>query len=245
MTNRHHIEINGLSVEVVRKNIKNFHLRVYPPHGQVRVAVPLRLSNETIRQAITARLGWIRRHQNRLRAQDHPSECKLITGENLYFQGCRYQLDVIEHEGKPTVNLLNNTTIALQVRPGTNREKREAILDLWYRTQLRAQIPELIAKWIPQMGVMVAEWGIKKMKTRWGTCNVKARRIWLNLELAKKPVSCLEFILVHEMVHLLERHHNSRFRAFMDKLMPGWRLHQDQLNGLSLTHEKWANEGHL
>jgi predicted metal-dependent hydrolase len=127
----------------------------------------------------------------------------------------------------------------LRVRPGTDREKREAVLLRWYRQRLREQIPPLIAKWQPQIGVTTPHWGIKKMKTRWGTCNIEARRIWLNLELAKKPASCLEHILVHELVHLLERHHNEQFRQLMDKLMPQWRLHREELNRAPLAHEDW------
>ena len=126
------------------------------------------------------------------------------------------------------------------MRPGTSREEREAVLQRWYRRRLREQIPPLIAKWEPEIGVTVTEWGIKKMKTRWGTCNINARRIWLNLELAKKPVACLEYILVHEMVHLLERHHNERFKQLMDRLMPQWRLHREELNRAPLSHETWS-----
>jgi len=151
-----------------------------------------------------------------------------------------YRLDVIEHNGPATVRLANSTTLQLRVRPGTDRDKREEILHRWYRQRLREQIPPLIAKWEPKIGVEVADWGIKKMKTRWGTCTVEARRIWLNLELAKKPASCLEYILVHEMVHLLERHHNERFRALMDSFLPNWPLHRDELNRAPLAHEEWV-----
>jgi hypothetical protein len=153
----------------------------------------------------------------------------MITGEKHYVQGQRCRLNVIEHGGPATVGLSNNTTIELRVRPGSCREKRGAALNRWYRERLRGQIPQLIVKWEPELGVKVAEWRIKKMKTRWGTCNIDARRIWLNLELAKKPLSCLEYVLVHEMVHLLERYHNDCFRAYMDQVMPQWRLHRREL----------------
>ncbi len=164
----------------------------------------------------------------------------MVTGESHYVGGRRYRLDVIEHDGPAAVRLRNNTTLELRVRPGTSRAQREAVLHRWYRQRLREQIPQLISKWEPEIGVTVAEWGIKKMKTRWGTCNIDARRIWLNLELAKKPAACLEYILAHEMVHLLERHHNERFQQLMDRLMPQWRLHREELNRAPLSHENWV-----
>ena len=226
-------------MEVVRKDIQNLHLAVYPPNGRVRVAVPFRIDDEAVRLVVISRLGWIRRQQDRLSQQDRQSEREMITGESHHYLGRRYRLDVIEHDAPPAVTLPNNTTLELRVRPGTSRDKREAVLHQWYRRQLREQIPKLIGKWEPEIGVTVAEWGIKKMKTRWGTCNVDARRVWLNLELAKKPASCLEYVLVHEMVHFLERHHNDRFKSLMDRLMPQWRLHREELNRSPLSHENW------
>ncbi len=228
-----------MSVEVVRKDIKNLHLAVYPPNGRVRVAIPLRLDDEAVRLAVISRLGWIRRKQAGLKQQDRQSEREMFSGESHYVQGRRYRLDVIEYTGRTSVCLRNNNTLEMRVRPGTSGQNREAALHRWYRQLLRAQIPELIAKWEPVVGVNVADWGIKKMKTRWGTCNNAARRIWLNLELAKKPPSCLEYILVHEMLHLLERHHNDRFREYMDRFMPQWRLHREELNRAPLAHEDW------
>jgi hypothetical protein len=234
------MQVQGIPVEVVRKDIKNLHLGVYPPHGRVRVAAPLRLDDEAVRLAVISRLAWIRRQQKGFDQQDRQSEREMVTGESHYVQGRRYRLDVIERDGPPAVRLRNNTILELRVRPGASREQREAVLHRWYRRRLREQIPPLIAKWEPEIGVTVADWGIKKMKTRWGTCTIKARRIWLNLELAKKPAACLEYILVHEMVHLLERHHNDRFRNLMDKLMPQWRLHREELNRWPLAHEDWT-----
>ena len=163
----------------------------------------------------------------------------MVTGESHYYQGRRYRLDVIEHDGPPSVRLVNNTAMALRVRPGTSPDRRESMLHEWYRKQLRQQLPPLLDKWQPKVGVTVAELRIKKMKTRWGRCNAEARRIWVNLELAKKPVLCLEYILVHEMVHFLERHHNERFKTLMDELMPSWRLCREELNRAPLGHEAW------
>ncbi len=232
--------MQGIPVEVVRKDIKNLHLGVYPPEGRVRVAAPLRLDDEAVRLAVISRLKWIHRQQDGFERQDRQSQREMVTGESHYVQGRRYLLNVIEHEGPAVICLPNNKTLELRVPPGTSRDKREAVLHQWYRQRLREQIPQLIAKWEPEIGVTVAEWSIKKMKTRWGTCNIDARRIWLNLELAKKPASCLEYILVHEMVHLLERHHNERFKQLMDRLMPLWRLHREELNRAPLSHENWV-----
>jgi len=229
-----------MPVEVVRKDIKNLHLAVYPPNGRVRVAVPLRLDDDVVRLAVIARLNWIRRQQSRFEQQDRQSEREMVSGESHYVEGRRYRLDVVEGAGRPLVSLRNNNTLELRVRPGTSRKNREAALHRWYRQCLRNQIPELIRKWAPVIGVNVADWGVRKMKRRWGTCNVGARRIWFNLELAKKPLSCLEYILVHEMVHLLERHHNDQFREHMNRFMPQWRLQREELNRAPLAHEDWA-----
>lgn len=233
------MDIGGILVEVVRKDIKNLHVGVYPPGGRVRVAAPLRLDDDAVRLAVISRIGWIRRKRAEFEEQDRQSQREFVTGESHYFRGRRYRLNVVEHHGRPGVHLLNNTTMELRIRPGDNRDAREAILHRWYRRQLRDQLPSLLAKWERKIDVKVAEVRIKKMKTRWGSCNVKDRRIWINLELAKKPAMCLEYILVHEMVHLLERNHSDRFRDLMDMFMPQWRLHRDALNRAPLAHEAW------
>jgi predicted metal-dependent hydrolase len=238
-TERRRIHVSGIPVEIVRKDIKNLHVGVYPPSGRVRVAAPLRLDDDAVRLAVVSRLGWIRRQQAVFEQQDRQSEREMVTGESHYFQGCRYRLNVVEHDAPPSVWLPNNTTMELRVRPETNAAARGAALQLWYRQRLREQISPLLAKWQPRVGVTVAEVRVRKMKTRWGSCNSAARRVWLNLELAKKPTACLEYILVHEMVHLFERHHNDRFREFMDALMPSWRLSRDELNRAPLAHEDW------
>lgn len=238
-TERIKMEVSGIPVEVVRKGIKNLHVGVYPPNGRVRVAAPMRLNDEAVRLAVISRLGWIHRQQKNFRTQDRQSQREMVTGESHYFQGRRYRLDVIKQDGPQSINLPNTRTMELRVRTRANRDGREAVLERWYRSCLQQQLPDLLAKWAPQAGVEVVELRIKKMKTRWGTCNRKAKRIWLNLELAKKPLSCLEYILVHEMVHLLVRHHNEQFRDLMDKLMPSWRVHREELNRAPLAHEEW------
>ena len=235
----HLIDVRGIPVEVFRKDIKNFHVGVYPPSGRVRVAAPLRLDDNAIRVAVISRLRWIRRQQAEFERQDRQSQREFVTGESHYFEGRRYRLDVVEFNGRSLVSPLNNSTMMLRIRPGSDRDTREAVLNRWYRDQLRRRLPALLAKWEPKIGVQVGEVRIKKMKTLWGSCNKDARRIWLNLELAKKPVSCLEYIMVHEMVHLKERTHNERFRTLMDQLLPQWRVHRDVLNQAPLAHETW------
>lgn len=233
------IDVRGTTVEVVHRDIKNLHVGVYPPTGRVRVAAPLRLDEDAVRLAVISRLGWIRRKQAGFEQQARQSQRQFVTGESHYVEGRRYRLDVTEHDGPPTVRLLNNRTLALTVRPDTNRDKREALLYRWYRSRLRSRLPALLAKWEPRVGTRGTEVRIRKMKTHWGTCNKDARRIWLNLELAKKPVLCLEYVMVHELVHLIERHHTDLFRQLMDRLMPQWRVYRDKLNQSPLAHEAW------
>jgi len=233
------MDVSGITVEVVRKDIKNLHLGVYPPAGRVRVAAPLRLSDDAVRLAVVSRLGWIRRRQRSFEQQNRQSQREMVTGESHYFRGRRYRLNVIEEDAPPSVRVAGGRTLELRVRPGAGRDKREAVLLDWYRRRLRDKIPGLVAEWEPKVGVSVAEVGIKKMRTRWGTCNADAGRIWLNLELAKKPPSCLEYILVHEMIHILERRHNDRFRGLLDQMLPQWRLRREELNRAPLPHEDW------
>jgi hypothetical protein len=236
---RYEIQVGGIPVEVVRKKIKHLHVGVYPPGGRVRVAAPTRLNDEAVRLAVVSRLGWIHRKRKAFEEQDRQSQREMVTGESHYFQGRRYLLDVIEGAGRPSVRLTGQTTLALRVRPGNDRQAREMVLQKWYRRQLRDQIPPLVAKWEPEVGVTVTEVRIKRMRTLWGSCNAEARRVWLNLELAKKPAACLEYILVHEMLHILMRHHDEAFRERLDSLMPLWRHHRDELNRAPLAHEDW------
>ncbi len=238
-TEGHYITVSGIKVEVVRKDIKNLHLGVYPPHGRVRVAAPVVVNDEAVRLAVLDKLGWIKRQRARFAEQSRQSQREMVNGESHYFLGKRYRLRVHEQSGPAKVAVRGIASLDLFVRPGTDSGQREAILLRWYREQLKALIPPLLEKWQPIIGVQVTDWGIKKMKTKWGTCNIKASRIWLNLELAKKSVSCLEYIVVHEMVHLLERHHDDRFMALMDQFMPQWRIYREELKKGPLGHERW------
>ena len=243
-TDQYHIDVRGIPVAVVRKDIKNLHLSVYPPEGRVRVSAPLRLDDDAIRLAVVSRLGWIRRKRAEFERQDRQSRREFVSGESHYFEGRRYRLNVVESPGRMGIRLRNAAWLELRVRPGTTRAGREAILYRWYRAQLGKRIPALIDKWEPRIGVTVADWRIRRMKTRWGTCNREAGRIWLNSELAKKPVACLEYVVVHEMAHLIERGHNERFRSILDRVMPGWRMRLEELNRAYLADEDWNSSGH-
>lgn len=238
-TENTHITIGGIEVEVVRKNIKNLHLGVYPPHGRVRVAAPLVVSDEAVRLAVIDKLGWIKRHRSKFSAQLRQSRREMVNGESHYFLGHRYRLRIHEQKGPFRIAIRGINSLDLFVRPGTASEQREAILLRWYREQLREMVIPLLEKWSLILDVQVSGWGIKKMKTKWGSCNTKTGRIWVNLELVKKPVQCLEYVIVHELVHLLERHHNECFTALMDTHVPLWRQHRDMLNQSPLGHEIW------
>ncbi|MFA6569773.1 MAG: SprT family zinc-dependent metalloprotease [Bacteroidota bacterium] len=232
------ISLGNIKAEVVQKDIKNIHLSVYPPSGRVRIAAPFRIDLETIRIYAISKLGWIKKQQAKLRKQARESPREFIGRESHYFQGKRYLLKVIEADSAPTA-YIKHTKIIMQVRKGTSTEQKQIILQEWYRKQLKEIVPKYIAIWEEKMKVKVREFGIKKMKTKWGSCNREAKRIWLNLELAKKPPQCLEYIIVHEMIHLIERNHNQRFIALMDKFLPQWRHLKDELNRLPISHSDW------
>jgi predicted metal-dependent hydrolase len=239
-TEPHQLTVNRINVEVIRKDIKNLHLGVYPPNGRVRVAVPLTVSDDAVRLAVVDKLSWIKRQQAKFNAQSRQSQRAMVSGESHYFLGRRYRLRVLDHQGAGKVMLRNKAILELHVKTEAAAEQREKVLYQWYREQLKQLIPPLLEKWQPLLGVEVSAWGVKKMKTKWGACNTQARRIWLNLELAKKPVQCLEYIVVHELVHLLERNHNDRFTALMDQYLSNWRVYRDELNQAPLGHENWS-----
>jgi predicted metal-dependent hydrolase len=239
-TEQHQITVSGVQVQVIRKAIKNLHLGVYPPNGRVRVAAPLRVSDEAVRLAVIGKLGWIKRQRSKFEGQTRQSRREMVSGESHYLLGQRYRLRVIEHNGAGRVVLRNRRTLELHVRPKLGQVERERVLQRWYRQHLREVIPPLLMKWAAILDVQPAAWGIKRMKTKWGACNVDAKRIWLNLELAKKPAQCLEYIVVHELMHLLEQHHNDRFVSLMDRHLPNWRLHRQELNSAPLAHDTWS-----
>lgn len=236
----HQIEISNFTIDVVRKSIKNMHLSVYPPTGRVRIAAPLKIDDEAVKLFAISKIGWIRKHQRNFIAQDRQSPRQYKQRESHYFLGKRYLLRIIEHDAPPKVVIKTKTYIDLYLRPNTATVQRQSIVNEWYRTFLKKLIQPLIEKWEAQIGVTVDDWQVKQMKTKWGTCNIEKKRIWINLELAKKPIACLEYIVVHEMIHLLERHHNDRFLALLEKYMPHWKLYKDELNRLPVSHGEWT-----
>jgi len=233
-----YIKLGNIKIEVEQKDIKNIHLSVYPPNGIVRIAAPNRMDIDTIRVFALNKLKWIRKQQETFRNQERETPREYLTKESHYYLGKRYLLKVIENNNPPQV-ILKNSSIELYVRPHTTSKKKEEILSEWYRNQLKEIVPKLIIKWEKVIGVKSNEFGIKKMRTKWGTCNTSTKRIWLNLELAKKPLGCIEFIIVHELVHLLERSHNKIFVNYMDEFMPKWRIHRAELNRLPFKHIDW------
>jgi len=233
------ITVSDIPVEIVRKNIKNIHLGVYPPEGSVRISVPNHITDENVRLAVVLRLSWIKKQQEEFRKQPRQTVREFVTGESHYYQGRRYILEVIKIRGKHSLCLKNNSKMVLRVSPGTTKANKELVVHNWYRLQLRKNIGGLLEKWQPIIGKQARSWGIKKMKTKWGSCNIKDARIWINLELAKKSPECLEYILVHELVHLHERHHNDNFLRLMDKFLPHWRQSRDLLKNEPLAHEDW------
>ena len=233
------ISISNIQIEVIQKDIKNMHLAVYPPTGRIRLAAPLKTDAEVMRLFAISKIGWIKKHIKNFKEQPRESPREYQSGESHYFMGKRYLLKVVEVDGPQKVHIKGLKTIQLNVRPNTSTESRAIVLKEWYRKELKKQLLELIAKWEKVIGVKCNDWGVKQMRTKWGACNIASKRIWINLELSKKPQMCLEYIIVHELIHLLERNHNDRFVSLMNKFMPKWRMHRDELNKLPVAHNEW------
>ena len=234
-----YLTVRGIDVDVIYKDIKNLHIGVYPPMGRVRVAAPKRLDDDQVRLAIIQRLPWIKRQREQLRATDRQSEREMVAGESHYVWGVRRRLRVVERPGRAHIEV-DGDRLILYVPAGRSAEQRRKILDSWYREQLRETIPDLIKKWESKLDVVVPEWNIRRMRTKWGTCNRETRRITFNMELAKKHPDCLEYIVVHEMMHYFERGHGERFTSSMDAAMSDWRSRRDLLNGSPLADEQWT-----
>jgi predicted metal-dependent hydrolase len=232
------IQLGDIGVDVVRKDIKNVHLSVHPPTGRVRIAAPERMSLDTVRVFAIAKLPWIKKQQRKLREQERETPREYIDRESHYVWGKRYLLKVVEGDRPASVEL-NHGRMILCVRRGADKAKRKAIVEEWHREQLRRAVPPLIEKWERLMGVRVRRFFVQRMKTKWGSCNDQAGSIRLNTDLARKPRECLEYIVVHEMAHLLEPTHNDRFLVLMDQFMPKWQSHRDVLNRLPVRHESW------
>ncbi len=237
-----YMTVRGIAIDVIYKDIKNLHIGVYPPLGRVRVAAPLRLDDDRVRLAVIQRLPWIKKQREQLRSAERQSKREMVTGESHYVWGVRYRLKVVERPGRAHVEI-DGERLLLYVPAGTDDQARLAVLQQWEREQLRARIPGFIEKWEPVVGRAVPRWSIRRMKTKWGSCNRESGHIWFNLELAKKHPDSLEYLVVHEMTHLLERNHGERFTALMDQFLPEWRLHRDSLNKAPLAHEDWTQAG--
>lgn len=236
---RYTLTVADISVDVRHKEIKNLHVGVYPPDGRVRVSAPTHLDTEAVRLALVTRISWIRRRRAEFLAQERQTAREYVSGESHYFLGKRYRLEVLEGARRGPNATIHGDTLLLTVPPESSREARERIMTAWYREWLGSLIPNLVRRWESELRLTANEVRMRKMKTKWGSCNIEARRIWLNLELAKKPLRCIEYILVHELIHLMERHHNDRFRALMDRHLPDWRTRRDELNNAPLAHEEW------
>lgn len=232
------ISLGNIIVDVVQKDIQNIHLSVYPPSGKVRISAPLRMDIDTIRVFAITKLSWIKSQQKKLLEQVRETPREYLDRESHYVWGKRYLLKVIEKNAMPTVEL-KHSTMLLHIRPITSEIKKQSIIDAWYREKLKATASALILKWEPLLGVKVQTLFIRKMKTKWGSCSPSSKSIRLNTDLAKKPPECLEYIVVHEMVHLLEPTHNKRFVSLMDQFMPKWRFYKEELNKLPVRHETW------
>ena len=233
------LKLGDIAVDVVLKDIKNIHLSVYPPTGRVRISAPSRMSLDTIRVFTISKLGWIKRHQTKIRGQERETPREYLDRESHYVWGKRYLLKVVECDETPSIEL-KHSQMVFRLRPGTQDKNKQALVEQWYREQIKKAVPSLIARWEQVMGLKVERFFVQRMKTKWGSCNIGTRSIRLNTDLAKKPPEYLEYIVVHEMAHLIVRHHNDRFGSLMDKCLPNWKLLRQGLNSAPLAHADWA-----
>ena len=239
MSTNSYLQLGSVEVLVIRKPIKNLHLSVLPPAGRVRVTSPEHMKDDAIRTLIATRLPWIKRQQGKFAGQERQTKRDYVSGESHYFFGKRYRLELVYKDEAPAVFLKGKNKIVLQVRHKSPVAKRHEIMTEWYRKQLRPVVENLITKWQKKIGAETSYWGIKQMKTRWGTCNHKRARILINLELAKKPLTCAEYVVIHELLHVVEKKHNDKFVRLMAEHIPKWRSIKDDLNGFMLSHEEW------
>jgi predicted metal-dependent hydrolase len=233
------LDLGELHAEVTRKAIKHVHLSVLPPAGKVRVAAPQGMPLDTIRLFVVSKLSWIRSQQRKLRSQERETPREYLNKESHYLWGKRYLLEVKHADAVPVVSL-SPRKLYLQVRPGAGPARCEEVLDAWYRQQVHEAVPALLAKWESLLRVKAKRVFVQRMKTKWGSCTPESGYIRLNTDLAKKPPECLEYIVVHELAHLLEPTHNERFVALMDFYLPHWQQLRKRLNSLPVRHEEWG-----
>lgn len=234
--------MGGMPIDLVRKSIKNLHLAVYPPDGRIRVAAPWHVSDEAIRLAVATRVAWINRQRRRFLAQARQSKRDYVSGETHYFLGRGYRLR-LNCGGSGFRFAIKGNLIVMTAPMSADREARERAMQRWYRRELRRRAEPQLAKWATRMEVDLPLLGIKRMRTKWGTCNPSGLRVWLNLELAKKPLRCIDYIIVHELAHLIERTHGERFVAILDRYLPHWSSIRDELNAAPLADEVWQTIG--
>lgn len=233
------IVLGDISIYVTRKDIKNVHLSVHPPVGHVTLAAPMNTRLEVARAYAVSKLAWIRQQQQQLTTQARETPREFIERESHYLWGRRYLLSIKEIDTKPFVKL-DHKRITLNIRANTSMEKRAEIIHEWHKSLLHQTVPPLIAKWQTKLGVTVKEYFLQRMKTKWGSCNHQAGNIRLNTELVKKPKELLEYVIVHEMAHLIEPTHNERFVAVLNRFFPTWNEARAELNELPLASENWA-----
>ena len=238
-TKKKRMQVCNLKVEAIRKDIKNIHLGVYPPNGRVRVAAPLKTTDESIRLLVISKIPWIKKKQSKFARQERQTKREYVSGESHYFFGKRYLLNVQETDSKPRIEIKRNKFIDLYVNQNADLKKKERMVENFYRSEIKKQIPALLEKWEEIIGVKVKETRVKKMKTKWGTCNPKDKRIWLNLELAKKPLNCMEYVFVHEMIHFVEKSHNDKYRYLISSHLPRWEQYRNELNNSILSYSSW------
>lgn len=228
------LNISGIQIEVCKKNIKNMHLYVKPPNGNVMVSAPISMSDEAIERFVRTRVSWIKKQVSKFDNQSRQSEREYVSGETLYVWGKQYYVQT--KYGNKNSLVLSGDKAMLTVRKESAPEQREAFIREWYRGFLKEEIAKQLPKWEEKTGLHASGWQTKYMTTRWGTCNTKTGKIWLNLQLAKKTPECLEYVILHELVHLVEKNHNERFVSLMDKYMPMWREVKVTLNGQTLDY---------
>jgi len=233
------IQLGDIQITVSRKAVKNVHLSVHPPVGHVTLVAPSETRIEVIRAYAISKLGWIRNQQDKLINQSRETPRQYVERESHYLWGRRYLLSVIEKDVKPTV-ILDHQRITLVVRPGSDVQKRAEVIHEWHKSLLHEAVPALISKWEQKLKVKVTGYFLQRMKTKWGSCNHDAGNIRLNTELVKKPKDLLEYVIVHELAHLLEPTHSDRFVAILDEHYPTWREARIELNELPLSAETWS-----
>lgn len=229
------IVVFNIPVEVIRKNIKNLHLSVLPPDGRVRVSAPTQLTDEAITMFVRTKLGWIKKQQEKFQQQPRQSERQYVSGETLYVWGKQYFLQV-EYSYKGNALTLSGDKAILTVRKESSPKQRGSFVNEWYRSLLKQEVAKYLPKWEKTTGLYCSSWQSKYMTTKWGTCNPTSKKIWLNIQLAKKPIECLEYVILHELAHLKVHNHGPEFTAILDQYMPYWRDHRCRLNDSTLDY---------